>query len=91
MSQRIKPLPSEALNGLGIGITPFVIEQKKESDISGDNSNTLPKEKGNYRLLPTLTEALVNTQPELTKNQIKIDALKKDIADADKIKADKSR
>ena len=64
MSQRIKPLPSEALNGLGIGITPFVIEQKKESDISGDNSNTLPKEKGNYRLLPTLTEALVNTQPD---------------------------
>jgi hypothetical protein len=89
MSQRIKPLPSEALNGLGIGITPFVIEQKKESDISGDNSNTLPKEKGNYRLLPTLTEALVNTQPELTKNQIKRDALKKDIADAEKIKADK--
>jgi len=89
MSQRIKQLPYDALNGLGIGITPIVIEQKKESDISGDNSNTLQKEKRNYRLVPKLAEALVNTQPELTKNQIKIDALKKDIADADKINANK--
>jgi len=59
MSQRIKPLPSEALNGLGI--TPIVREQDKESDKSSDkssdNSNTLPKEKRNYSLLPTLAEA----------------------------------
>ena len=86
MSQRIKPLPYEALNGLGAQI---VREQNKESDKESDNSNTLPKEKRNYRLLPKLAEALVNTQPELTKNQIEIDALKKDIADADKIKAEK--
>jgi len=89
INQRIKPLPYNALNGLGI--TPIVREHDKESDISGDNSNTLSKEKRIYRLLPTLAEALVNTQPDkptiIEEYQIKIDALKKGIADADEIRA----
>jgi hypothetical protein len=88
MSQRIKPLPYEALNGLRI--TPIVREQNKESDKSGDNSNTPPKER-TYRILPKLAEELVNTQPDkltsLEKYQIEIDALKKGIADADDIRA----
>jgi hypothetical protein len=88
MSKSINPLPYEALNGLGI--TP-IVKQNKESDKSSDNSNTLPKEKRIYRLVPTLAEALVNTQPDkptiIEEYQIKIDALKKGIADADEIRA----
>jgi hypothetical protein len=84
MSQRIKPLPMEAL-GIS-GITPIDREQNKESDKSGDNSNTQQKERRTFKTPPKLVEELVYNQPDkltsLEESQIKIDALKKVIADA---------
>jgi hypothetical protein len=89
MNQRIKPLPMEAL-GIS-GITPIDREQNKESDKSGDNPNTQQKERRTFKTPPKLAEVLVNTQPDkltsLEESQIKIDALKKVIADADEIRA----
>jgi hypothetical protein len=89
MSQRIKPLPMEAL-GIS-GITPIDREQNKESDKSGDNSYTQQKERRTFKTPPKLAEELVYNQPDkltsLEESQIKIDALKKVIADADEIRA----
>lgn len=86
MSQRIKPIPKEALDVSGI--TPIVSTQNNENTELGLAETAPSRRRKEYRTPPKLAaEVLADTQPsELTsleKSQREIDAFAKVVADAD--------